>query len=317
MASESETLRRDAVLREIRDARFTHGVFCPHCAASRCQRWGGFSGRQRYRCTQCRRTFSDLTATPAAYLKRLEQFSEYRSCMRASISVRRAGALLGVSKDTTFRWRHRLLFHVRRCDPVQLRGYTEVADWRFAHSAKGRSTHHPRQRGLRWAPLHRPSVWVSFVTDRLGGAAAAITGNRRPGAAGLRFGLERFIGTDVILITAGPRLSGHATFATMLDLAVHCRARARHGTELPHTRTVTRYIAEFRSWLKPFLGVSTRYLENYLTWFSVLRRAEREHAGVQFLHWPVPPPLPTIPADTARGLARQQSSGLPPNEALQ
>ena len=48
------------------------GVQCPHCQRSRIQKWGGFAGRQRFRCRDCRRTFSTFTNTPLRWLKHPE-----------------------------------------------------------------------------------------------------------------------------------------------------------------------------------------------------------------------------------------------------
>ena len=69
-----------------RRLRFGERPSCPRCDADRVHRWGSFSGRKRYRCVACRRTFSDFTGTPLAYIKKLPAWSPYCLCMREGLS---------------------------------------------------------------------------------------------------------------------------------------------------------------------------------------------------------------------------------------
>jgi len=41
---------------------------CPHCRSPEVRPWGGARGLPRYRCAQCRKTFSPFTGTPVAFL---------------------------------------------------------------------------------------------------------------------------------------------------------------------------------------------------------------------------------------------------------
>lgn len=104
------------------------GTACPHCASSRVSKWGCFRGRQRYRCGSCERTFSTFTRTPLWHLKRPDVWRTFLWAMDARASVRLSARLLGVHKDTTFRWRHRLLnfWRAHAADEVSLRGRVTV-----------------------------------------------------------------------------------------------------------------------------------------------------------------------------------------------
>lgn len=90
------------------------GSRCPRCDGERVQKWGRFSGRQRYRCRDCGRTFSTFTGTPLHYLKRPELWRWFLWCHDGRLTVRAAGAALGVHKDTALRWRHRVRDHDRQ-----------------------------------------------------------------------------------------------------------------------------------------------------------------------------------------------------------
>lgn len=101
---------RDAVLRLVREARFGHRIpACLHCRDTSVIRWGWFSGRRRYRCKACRRTFSDLTDSALQYLKKLHPWPAQLELMGRAHSIRDAAAVCGVHRTTAVRWRRRVL----------------------------------------------------------------------------------------------------------------------------------------------------------------------------------------------------------------
>src|SRR5262245_20926599 len=77
-----------------RRTRFVRGVRCPRCGGSEVRRWGGFAGRQRFRCSSCARTFSDFTGTPLAYLKKIDRWPGHCASIEETESVRREAARL-------------------------------------------------------------------------------------------------------------------------------------------------------------------------------------------------------------------------------
>src|SRR5688572_33176449 len=97
------------VITNLRRARFTSGLSCPRCGGKEVQRWGSFSGRRRYRCKSCSRTFSDLTGTPASNLKKVGLLRSYAEQLAKSRTIRATAKVVGISPSTAFRWRHRLL----------------------------------------------------------------------------------------------------------------------------------------------------------------------------------------------------------------
>jgi hypothetical protein len=225
--------------------------------------------------------------------------------MRGSAPVRRAAALLRIHKDTAFRWRHRLLDAARQRDETSLQAYIEMADARFPYLEKGkRRNGTDRDPGSRQRLIQRPAIWATIALDRYGSTAAAITGRSRPGSTAIFNTLgNRFDGNAVLLTSDGP-LGAHMQFARALGMRSLSRVGVYQASApLLHTDTVRTYIRGLRAWLVPFRGVSARYLENYLSWYAQLVRADREHALGGMLHWSLYPRLsatrrPTIPADT-------------------
>ncbi len=294
---DNESLR-DTILAGIRHARFSAGVVCPRCASDRVRRWGSFSGRQRYHCRGCRRTFSDLTLTPAAYSKRIACWNAYPAALAAAVSVRRAAAFTGIHPCTAFRWRHRLLAEAVARTPETLVGWTEIACVAFAYSEKGRRTHTDQRRGAASSrlvadPHQRTVANVVIACDRKGNVVSAIA------SVGTMHGMTAWTLEPVLRgRSAGPvawiAREGHlgpvCRVARRFGGTFHdARAAGRRNRPLIHVQTVAEYTRQLRAWMPRFRGVATRYLSNYLTWHRVLDRTRRIGFQNLVLMWPVGP----------------------------
>jgi transposase-like protein len=282
-----------SLLADIRDARFSHGVRCPRCAHHRIQRWGSFGCRQRYRCLGCRRTFSDLTGTPAAYSKKLDRWPAYGRCVRAAVPVRDAAALVGIHTSTAFRWRHAILGYMKSQDAETLSGWVELATMWFAYSEKGRRDlqREPRLHGGR-VPLAAPIVHVVVACDRNAGVVSSLTSispTRMVDGGELRPTLTNRVATGVMLI-ARQRPAGHASrLALAVGGTYHATGAPTRGVDalFVHVSTALAYRKRFRDWHKRFRGVATRYLSNYLVWHRLVDRAIRYDLARSALQWPI------------------------------
>ncbi len=88
------------------ERNFAAHPVCPHCHAEDIKRWGKEHGRQRYRCKDCLKTFTAFTKTPLARLRCTAALDQYVQCMMASMTLRPAAQVCGVSLETSFRLRH-------------------------------------------------------------------------------------------------------------------------------------------------------------------------------------------------------------------
>ena len=246
----------DFPFEQFRRLRFGGRPACPHCSHDRVHRWGGFAGRRRYRCTACGRTFSDFTGSPLAALKHVNRWPAFCHCSLASLSVRRTGRLLGVDKGTAFRWRHRLLAALDASDYRVLIGSVMVDETSFRYSEKG------RRRSTRMLTAR---AWVCVARDGGGIVATGLVGLRRPGAAALREHLEARLAPDVILESRFGAYGATGLLSVRLGLPYRLVARGS-----PEVWAMRRYVMALRSWLKPFRGVATRYLQHYLAWHRFL-----------------------------------------------
>lgn len=275
----------------LRRQRFRVGLRCIYCGFGRVHLHGRFRHRRRYRCMQCRRTFSDLTGTPLSYAKDPLLWDAYAASVDDGLTLREAASRLGVSVSTVFRWRHAMLGAVEACDDARLRGRIELAYLWFAHSEKGRRDldRPPRKRGvacrLRFAG---PTVRVIAAADRGGDINTTLVAGIITSFRQLIEALAHRIDGHATIHAATGRLSPAGMFAVKIG-AVFGQARFGIGcNEDPeaHICTVTDYAARLKEWLKRFRGVATKYLPHYLAWHRLKDRLSPE-ARLRDPEWPM------------------------------
>lgn len=240
------------------------GSSCPHCDGKRVIKWGRSSSRQRYRCRDCGRTFSTFTATALYCLKRPDLWRQFLWCMDGRLTVRASAAVLGVDKDTALRWRHRLLEQWRHAPKPRLKRRLVIGEFSVPHSAKGsRRLRRPaRRRGEEWSfpsiqtgPVMVLVAWESEKAMLLRSVPGRVTSRDYYRIIAPRAGkLAEIVG-------AGGESCGVAGFARRLGVTYTSERRSFEPVRVFLVRR------ELRAWLRPFHGVASRRLDNYLEWF--------------------------------------------------
>ena len=252
-----------------RKLRFGRRPSCPRCGSSAVSKWGSFSGRRRYRCRDCTRTFSDFTGTPLSYIKKLDRWPLHCESALVDESLRREAALLGVHRNTTFRWRHRLLDGLRVVDSAALSGVIALRETPFHFSEKGsRKTRRPARR-KRWpSGIHyfrAPAAWVTVALAQDGRVASAVCGGRRPTDGDYGRLLGGRLAEGARITSRHGELGAPALLARRLNLP-HDKGSLR----CKENDAASTYVSRLRGWIRRFHGVATKYLPNYLVWHRFL-----------------------------------------------
>jgi transposase-like protein len=256
---------------------------CPYCHSHFVVRWGGFAGRHRFRCKRCRRTFSDFTGTCLAYLKRTDAVLAYAAGMQRSETVRSAASRLDISPTTAFRFRHRLLARLRRVEADRLEGRILLSEIAMRYSQKGqRNLPRPARRRGGGPAIGYDRVLLIFaqearpVTDNSHGFAGEIAGRYMVTSDMLRRALLPLLVPGCTIVAPFRRFSAYASFCNAARLKLETpNGEARSGGKralLPPIAVRDGLAHQFRSWLEPFRGVATRYLDHYIGWFLLYRR---------------------------------------------
>lgn len=255
-----------------RARRFTG---CPYCQSTDIWRWGFKEGVQRFRCKKCGHTFNALTGTPLAWLKRRDAWLPYCEAIIQGLSVRKAAELVNIHKNTSFRWRHRLLTAPRNVCDVEMKGIVEADETYFLESFKG-SRQMPRKARKRGGKakkrgLSEEQIPVLVVEDRRGNHFDQLLESVDKSTIGVI--LPQLLSDESLLCTDG----AHVYSSVAKDYKIpHESVRfAKHGyvkERVFHVQHVNAYDSRLKSWMTRFKGVATKYLPNYLGWRRMLER---------------------------------------------
>lgn len=134
----------------------------------------------------------------------------------------------------------------------------EKGAWHLTCRARHHGAH-ARTRGI-----SNEQVCIQIAHDRTGQTLGFVTGKGALTKAQLHTCLLPFIDSDVLLVTDG--YAAYRTFSREADIS-HLSVNWRAGTRVQGAVQVTNvnsYQSRLRDRLRPFHGVDTRYLPNYL-----------------------------------------------------
>jgi transposase-like protein len=244
---------------------------CPNCEGRTFYRHGVANGLQRYRCRSCGVSFNGLTGTPLARLRLKHRWLAYCDCLRdPACTVHSAALKVGVHPNTSFRWRHRFLGLTKQDRPATLEGVAEADETFLLESEKGikQLQRKPRRHGgvARQRGISSEHVNIVVARDRSGKTIDFVAGKGALQAAALKSHLLPKLASDVILMSDAN--AAYKSFARQAHIRheVINASRGRRVRGAVHIQNVNAYHSRFKTWLRHFNGVATRYLENYLGW---------------------------------------------------
>lgn len=275
VAAELAALDAQPASTRIAECRFAAGAVCPRCQSVRAIRHGHSNGLQRYRCKDCRCTFSALTGTPLNRLHKRGLWLRQAEALADGRSLRNVAEDFGIHLGTAHRWRHRFLTLPERIQPPTLVGVTEVDETYFLLSFKGKRQgldREPRKRGGKASKrgLSTEQVPVLVARDRSGATMDCVVSTANTET--LSAALKPFIPADTVLCSDGSKaLAGVARTLGVEHHAVNVAAGIRVDGPW-HIQNVNAYHSRLKAWIAKFRGVATCYLPNYLGWFRAIDR---------------------------------------------
>ncbi|MED4750815.1 IS1595 family transposase [Brevibacillus choshinensis] len=267
---------------EMRETRFKEGFECPHCASEFIVRFGKYSGRQRYKCKCCLKTFNDMTNTALYRTRKSNEWIAFIECMIKGYSLRKSADIVGVTWVTLFYWRHKLLNALKQMDFDQFQGIVEVDETYFLYSEKGKRNidrRKPRKRGgkANHRGISREQVCVLVARDRAKSTVSKVTCMGRV----VKTQVEKVIGSKLhsenVLVTDAWR--AYKTYAKEKGLE-HYRIKSTDGKHvikgIYHIQNVNGVHSRLKQWIDRFKGVASKYLDNYLAWFLFVDKRGHE-----------------------------------------
>jgi transposase-like protein len=272
-------------------------LLCPRCDSSKVKPYGHYRGRKRFRCESCARTFNELTGASISGTHFPDKWQDFLDCMVAGKSVRYSAEKLGVSIPTAFSWRHKILKKYEKEADKALLGIVEADETFFLFSEKGDKTvskrRKSRKRGgkAKKAGVSDEQVPVIAGCDRDGNVILGVAGRGRISMADVEEVLNDYIGDEITLCTdAHSSFKAYAKAYKFSYVGLNISSGKRIVRKKYHIQNVNNFHSRLKQWIARFNGVSTKYLQNYMNWFSLLEETKHDlKAQVEkFTHRSIP-----------------------------
>lgn len=268
----------------IKETRFSKGQECPRCYGKNINKNGKTGGRQRYICKNCRRTFDEITLSPFSHSKiSLDKWLKYCELLIMGESIRQCAEDIEVCVKTSFYMRHRILDVLNitlKQDVVD--GIIEVDETYVRESFKGNHTRgsrfimprEPRKRGKsKYRGISHEQVCIESAIDRKGNLIIGAVGTGRITTEQIVNFFEGRIGSDVTMCTDSHK--SYMSIVKDLPISIKQIPRGKRINGVYHIQHINSLHSTFKTWIRGFNGVATKYLNNYLSWFKFLQLSKK------------------------------------------
>ena len=249
---------------------------CPHCSSLKVYKRGKQRGVQMYKCNACSKWYSETTGTPLYDIKLKSKWQSYLNCMEQGMPIKKIAKELGISIQTSFDWRHKILSSLSQFTPTELCGLVECDELELALSNKGSKSleREARKRGTDFKRNQGKDVvtTVQVVTavQRNGEKYLRAVQTKRLSKKDIEKVFEGKLSKKTTLIT--DKHHSYKAFAKDNPSIKHKSLLAKQhidkNDKTIHLQKVNNVHSQLRAFLRPFNGVSSKYLQNYLNWYA-------------------------------------------------
>lgn len=245
---------------------------CPHCNSASFHKIGKTRGKQRYKCSDCSKTFGDSNKT-AFYCskKSLATWNHYIELMfsdSAPMSVRGMAKHIGIHYVTSFYWRQKILHALKQMQPATLDGIVEADETYFNLSFKGQRnlSKEWKERKIKRGISDQKVCVFTAMDRRRKTMLLQSTCLGRPSIDQITEVLAPHIAKGAILVT--DRHNAYPGTAENLELTHEALRSATEVRRAYHVQNVNSMHSHLKNFMRPFRGVATKYLDNYLAYYK-------------------------------------------------
>ena len=249
---------------------------CPYCSSTKVYKRGKQNGVQMYKCNDCNKWYSETTGTALYDIKLKSKWQSYLNCMEKGMPIKKIAAELDISIQTSFDWRHKILSSLSQFTPEQLSDEVECDELELALNEKGSRTldRAPRKRSSDFKRNQGKdritTVQVVTVVSRNGEKILKAVESKRLNKKEIARVLDGKLADNSTLIT--DKHPSYKAYAKDNPSIKHKRLLAKDHVDKNdkslHLQKVNNVHSQLRGFLRPFNGVSSKYLQNYLNWYA-------------------------------------------------
>lgn len=288
---------RGEILQEASDALISKrkNKPCPHCRSEKVYKRGKQGGVQMYQCNECKKWYSETTGTPIYDIKLKSKWQSYLRCMEQGMPIKKIAKELHISIQTSFDWRHKILSSLEQFVPKTLSEEKECDELELPLNNKGSKTldREPRKRGsdFKRNTEDKDIIVVQVVTavERNGNKYLKAVESKRLSKEEIEKVFEGKLSENAILIT--DKHPSYRAFAKDNPAIKHKALLAKEHVDKTdksiHLQKVNNVHSQLRKFLRPFNGVSSKYLQNYLNWYAYADEIKRNKETLKQWFWAI------------------------------
>lgn len=250
---------------------------CPYCSSSQVYRRGIKDGSQSYSCKTCFKWYRETTGTPLYNIQKKDKWQSYLGYMEKGYSIKNIAKELGISIQTSFDWRHKILSSLEQFVPQLLTETVECDELELPLSKKGdrnldrkaRKRANDFSRNKNKGEVSTVQV-ITAVERNTGNKFFKVVESKRLSKKQISSAIKNKIAKGATLIT--DKHSSYAAFIKDNKGIKHKQLLAKEHVDRKdksiHLQKVNNVHSQVRGFIKPFNGVSSKYLQNYLNWYA-------------------------------------------------
>lgn len=262
---------------------------CPKCGSMNIWSRGSYKGVKRLQCNDCKKYFSSTSGTAIYHIHKKDKWQAYLQCMEEKLSIRKSAERVGISLQTSFNWRHKILSSLSDVESDSFTGIVEADEFYLRHSEKGSKNlgRPPRKRGNEGKKTNAENkVGVLVTTDRSGNKMAKVVGKSTMNKEALADALGGKIDKSAVLCTDSYKVyKGLANKEGLNHKAVTHLGKPTQKNKAYHIQTVNNLHKAIKDHLSRFNGVSSKYLQNYLYWFIAASEKIKDKEKIKLWLW--------------------------------
>jgi len=248
---------------------------CPHCQNLKYVKNGKLKGVQNYKCKKCNRSFTAYTGTWLAHIHKKDLLIPYLKLMKEGKTLDEIRDELKINKKTAFDWRHKIIVSISEIEIEPFIGITESDETFFLHSEKGESNlnREARKRGksVSTRGISDKQVAVIVSADRRKTLNLKVSCLGRITKENINQAIGNMVNERTVLCSDGHvSYKGFALDKSLEHHVLKASLKEHVKEKKFHIQHVNSMYSRLKNWIdKRFLGVATKYLQNYMNWFHV------------------------------------------------
>jgi len=228
-----------------------------------------------YQCKECKKNYRETTGTPLYRIQIKDKWQRYLDLMERGFPIKKIAEELDISIQTSFDWRHKIISSLEQFIPKELRSTVECDEIEFSLSNKGDRNlkRKARKRGNDFIREDKGISTVQVITAierETGDKFFKVVETKSLTKEQIEIALEGKLAKGTTLIT--DKHNSYKSYMEDHQDINHKRLLAKDHVDKKdksiHLQNINNVHSQVRDFIRPFNGVSSKYLQNYLNWYA-------------------------------------------------